>query len=181
MRPTPSTMLTNGRDGRDPRHHGPAMRSSTSTRRRGERPSWVAGLGYRAVRVLMDAVEGAEIAPLSGPYRAAIGRVGTMDTQEVYAAVLAAAEHASILDPGFNDAHALYHATQDALLGILREPSGLGPTLRTAALIYVILRGPRLLGVAGERDWIAVAMFGSVGVPRPDWEHDAVGLGICHL
>lgn len=146
-----------------------------------DQPAWVRGLGYRAMRVLMDVVDGAEIMPVSGPYRAATGRVGTMDTQDVYAAVLTVAERAKLLDPGLNDAHALYHATHDALLGVLRDPAGLGPTLRTTALLYAILRGPRLLGLLGERDWIAVAMFGSIGAPRPAWEHDAVGLGVYNL
>ena len=133
------------------------------------------------MRVLMDVVEGAEIMPVSGPYRAAIGRVGTMDTQDIYASVLTVAERAKLLDPGLNDAHALYHATHDALMGILRDPGGLGPTLRTTALVYAILRGPRKLELRGERDWIAVAMFGSIGAPRPAWEHDAVGLGVYNL
>jgi len=141
----------------------------------------VRGLGYRALRVLLDVVDGGEIMPLSGPYRAAIGRVGTMDTQNVFASVLTAAERAELLDPGLNDAHALYHATEDALVGVLRNPAGLRSTLRTAALVYSILRGPRLLGMEGERDWIAVAMFGSIGAPRAAWEHDAVGLGIFNL
>jgi len=133
------------------------------------------------MRVLMDVVDGAEIMRVSGPYRAAIGRVGTMDAQDVYASVLTVAERAKLLDPGLNDAHALYHATHDALVGILRDPAGLGPTFRTIALVYAILRGPRKLELQGERDWIAVAMFGSIGVPRPAWEHDAVGLGIYNL
>lgn len=156
-------------------------RSRTSADRLSDQSAWVRGLGYRAMRVLMDVVEGAEIMPASGPYRAAIGRVGTMDTQDVYASVLTVAERAKLLDPGLNDAHALYHATHDALLGILRDPAGLGPTLRTTALVYAILRGPRKLELRGERDWIAVAMFGSIGAPRPAWEHDAVGLGVYNL
>src|SRR5215469_6764680 len=137
------------------------VRSRTAVGRPGDQSALVRGLGYRALRVLMDVVEGAEIMPVSGPYRAAIGRVGTMDTQDVYASVLTAAERAKLLDPALNDAHALYHATHDALLGILR--------------------GPRKLELRGERDWIAVAMFGSIGAPRPAWEHDAVGLGIYNL
>lgn len=156
-------------------------RSHTSADKLDQHSAWVRGLGYRAIRVLMDVVDGAEILPVSGPYRAAIGRVGTMDTQDIYAAVLAVAERAKLLDPGLNDAHALYHATHDALTGILRDPAGLTPTLRTTALLFAILRGPRLLEVRDERDWIAVAMFGSIGVPRPAWEHDAVGLGIFNL
>ena len=133
------------------------------------------------MRVLMDVVDGADIMPVSGPYRAATGRVGTMDTQDVYAAVLTVAERAELLEPGLNYAHALYHATHEALLGIVRDPAGLRPTFRTTALVYAILRGPRMLELRGERDWIAVAMFGSIGLPRPAWEHDAVGLGVCNL
>lgn len=156
-------------------------RSHAAASRLSDQSAWVRGLGYRAMRVLMDVLDGAEIMPVSGPYRAAIGRVGTMDTQDIYSAVLTVAERAKLLDPGLNDAHALYHATHDALLGILRDPAGLGPTLRTTALLYAILRGPRKLELRGERDWIAVAMFGSIGAPRPAWEHDAVGLGIYNL
>jgi hut operon positive regulator len=156
-------------------------RSRTAVDRPSDQSAWVRGLGYRAIRVLMDFVEGAEIMPVSGPYRAAIGRVGTMDAQDVYASVLTVAERAKLLDPGLNDAHALYHATHDAMLGILRDPAGLGPTFRTTALVYTILRGPRKLELRGERDWIAVAMFGSIGAPRPAWEHDAVGLGVYNL
>jgi hut operon positive regulatory protein len=156
-------------------------RSHTAAGRLSDQSAWARGLGYRAMRVLMDVLDGAEIMPVSGPYRAAIGRVGTMDTQDIYSAVLTVAERAKLLDSGLNDAHALYHATHDALLGILRDPAGLGPTLRTTALLYAILRGPRLLELQGERDWIAVAMFGSIGAPRPAWEHDAVGLGIYNL
>ena len=156
-------------------------RSHTAVGRPGDQSAWVYGLGYRAMRVVMDVVEGAEIMPVSGPYRAAIGRVGTMDGQDVYASVLTVAERAKLLDPGLNDAHALYHATHDALQGIVRDPAGLGPTFRTVSLVYAILRGPRKLELRGERDWIAVAMFGSIGVPRPAWEHDAAGLGIYNL
>lgn len=139
------------------------------------------GLGYRALRLLLDLAEGAEIPSLPRPYRVGLGRVGTMETQSIYAAVLACAERATVLDAGVNDAHALYHATRDALDGVLRDAGGLGPTLRTAALLFTIVRGPRLPGLDGERDWIAVAMFGSVGAPRTGWEHDAVGLGIANL
>ena len=157
------------------------VRSRTAVGRPGDQSALVRGLGYRALRVLMDVVEGAEIMPVSGPYRVAIGRVGTTDAQDIYAAVLTVAERAKLLGPGLNDAHALYHATHDALLWILRDPAGLGPILRTTALLYAILRGPRLLDVRDERDWIAVAMFGSIGMPRPTWEHDAVGLGVYNL
>lgn len=156
-------------------------RSRRPLARPGDQSAWVRGLGYRAMRVLMDVVDGAEIMPVSGPYRAATGRVGTMDTQDIYAAVLTVAERASMLDPGLNDAHALYNATHDALLGVLRDPAGLRPTFRTTALVYAILRGPRVLESRGERDWIAVAMFGSIGAPRAAWEHDAVGLGVSNL
>jgi hut operon positive regulator len=131
--------------------------------------------------MLLDLAEGAEVSSLPGPYRVGLGRVGTMETQSIYAAVLACAERSTVLDPGLNDVHALYHATRDALDGVLRDSGGLGPTLRTVALLFTIVRGPRIPGLDGERDWIAVAMFGSVGAPRSGWEHDAVGLGISNL
>lgn len=168
----PSTAQAIGSNGARSRH---------AVGRPSDQSAWVRGLGYRAMRVLMDVVDGAEIMPVSGPYRAATGRVGTMDTQDVYAAVLTGAERSELLDPGFNDAHALYRATHDALLGMVGEPAGLRPTFRTTALVYAILRGPRRLDLQGERDWLAVAMFGSIGLPRPAWEHEAVGLGICNL
>jgi len=139
------------------------------------------GIGYRALRLLMDLADGAEIPFRPGPYRVGLGRVGTMETQSIYAAVLACAERATVLDAGLNDVHALYHATRDALDGVLHDAGGLGPTLRTAALLFTIVRGPRIPGLVGERDWLAVAMFGSIGAPRSGWEHDAVGLGIANL
>jgi hut operon positive regulator len=52
--------------------------------------------------------------------------------------------------------------------------------LRTAGLRFTILRGSPFENKA-EGEWIAVAVYGTIGAPVRGYEHEAIGLGINHI
>jgi hut operon positive regulator len=112
-------------------------------------------------------------------FRVVMGQVGTMDVQKVIAAVETAARREKLISPAYAEEHALYHATIEALHGIGRGQLALGGILRTVALRFALVRGPRLPGDSTQ--WVAVAMYGTIGQPVKGNEHEVVGLGINHL
>lgn len=112
-------------------------------------------------------------------YRVALGQVGTMNPEKVIAAIETAARREGMVSPGYAEEHALYHAILEALHGVGRGQLALGNLLRTVALRFSIVRGPRWLG--DESEWIAVALYGTIGQPVKGNEHEVVGLGINHL
>lgn len=139
------------------------------------------GIGWVALRGLLSVFDGLPpAAETSSAYRFGWGRVGSMATAKIVAAVTTCAEREDLVGGSYREIHALYHAIDEALLGLLRG-SGLGELLRTAGLVFVVVRGPRFNSVEERSHWIAVAMFGTIGAPRRGWEHEAVGLGINHL
>jgi len=110
------------------------------------------------------------------------GRVGSMNTEKVFAAVETAAARENIVRKDhYRDTHALYHAIQDAFVGICRGQLGLGNMLRTVGLIFTVVRGPRSIDHLEDGDWIAVVLYGTIGAPVKGNEHETIGLGINHL
>lgn len=110
------------------------------------------------------------------------GRVGSMNTEKIFAAVETAALREGIIRSDcYRNTHALYHATMDAFVGICRGQLGLGNMLRTVGLIFTVVRGPRTTEQRDDGDWLAVALYGTIGAPIKGYEHETIGLGINHL
>jgi hut operon positive regulator len=110
-----------------------------------------------------------------------LGKVGSMDPQKVVAAVETAAKKNEIVRPDvYRETHALYHTIIEALEGITRGQIQLGTVLRTVGLRFSIIRG-NPYEANEEGDWIAVALYGTIGAPVKGQEHEAVGLGINHM
>lgn len=141
----------------------------------GVRPDTIGRLALLAV--LSEAPE--RVTALAPYHRVVLGHVGTMDVQRVIAAVETAARREGLIAPGYSEEHALYHAILEALHGVGRGQLGFGNLLRTVALRFAIVRGPRLSG--DDTEWIAVALYGTIGQPVKGNEHEVVGLGINHL
>lgn len=112
-------------------------------------------------------------------HRVVLGQVGTMDVQKIIAAIETAARRERLIGTEYAEEHALYHATIEALHGVGRGQIALGTLLRTVALRFAVVKGPR---VPGDRTmWIAVAVYGTIGQPVRGNEHEVVGLGISHV
>ncbi len=139
------------------------------------------GIGRVALEVLLAAVAGRAPADVPPAYRSATGRVGGMELDRVLGAVTTCAERAGLVGAAYREVHALYHATEEALRGVLRDRGGLREMLRTLGVTFAVVRGPRFVGSGEADEWLAVAMFGTAGAPRRGWEHEVVGLGINHI
>lgn len=114
-------------------------------------------------------------------FSVAMGKVGSMDSQKILAAVETAAKKNGVIDPSlYREEHALYHAIMEALLGVGRGVVAFGTLLRTVGLTFTILRG-RVYDSEKEGEWIAVAFYGTIGAPVKGLEHEALGLGINHI
>ncbi|MBP1745359.1 MAG: hutP [Firmicutes bacterium] len=111
-------------------------------------------------------------------YKVLKGRVGSMDSAKIFAAVETAAKKECLIREIYRDEHQLYHAVLEAYSSICRGQVGLGNILRTAGLTFSIVRGPRVLGDDSDGEWIAVALYGSMGAPKRGYEHEVMGLGI---
>ncbi|WP_370296775.1 hut operon transcriptional regulator HutP [Rossellomorea marisflavi] len=109
------------------------------------------------------------------------GRIGSMDSQKIVAAIETAAKRSDIVrEDLYRDMHALYHAIMEALTGVTRGHAQLGEVLRTVGLSFAVVRGtpyPR----EEEGEWIAVALYGTIGAPVKGLEHETIGLGINHI
>lgn len=118
-----------------------------------------------------------------GGYRAVCGRVGSMEAHKVVAAVETASRRAGLIRTDvYREEHALYHAILEALQGVCRGQVSLGSILRTVALSFAVVRGPRQPGsLPAEGEWLAVALYGLIGAPNKGWEHEVSGLGIMHV
>jgi len=111
-------------------------------------------------------------------YKVVKGRVGSMDSAKIFAAVETAAKKECLINASYRDEHSLYHTVLEAYSGICRGQVGLGNILRTAGLTFSIVRGPRILGDSSDGEWIAVALYGSMGAPVKGNEHEVMGMGI---
>ncbi|WP_371261500.1 hut operon transcriptional regulator HutP [Bacillus sp. MUM 116] len=109
------------------------------------------------------------------------GKVGSMELQKIVAAIETSAKRQEIVNPElYREMHALYHAIIEAMHGVTRGQVELGGMLRTAGLRFAILRGHPFENKA-EGEWIAVAVYGTIGAPVRGFEHEAIGLGINHI
>ncbi|MBP2645164.1 MAG: hutP 2 [Firmicutes bacterium] len=106
------------------------------------------------------------------------GKVGSMDSAKIFAAVETAAKREGLINSQYREEHALYHSILEAYHGICRGQTGLGNIMRSAGLLFSIVRGPRIPGDADDGDWVAVALYGSMGAPIKGYEHEVLGLGI---
>ncbi|RUS46205.1 hut operon transcriptional regulator HutP [Cohnella sp. AR92] len=116
-------------------------------------------------------------------YRFTIGRVGAMDMMKVIAAIETAAKNNRIIDSeSYREVHAVYHAIIEALQGVGRGEVQFGNILRTVGLTFSIVRGKFSGGpVEHEGDWIAVAIYGTIGAPKKGFEHETIGFGFNHI
>ena len=100
------------------------------------------------------------------------GKVGSMDGQKIVAAVETAAKNNSIVQSNiYRESHALYHAIIEAISGVTRGNNQFGTLLRTVGLQFSIVRGNPYQDEA-EGEWIAVALYGTIGAPVKGLEHE---------
>lgn len=111
-------------------------------------------------------------------YKVYKGCVGSMDSSKIFAAVETAAKKEGLIRNIYREEHAIYHSQLEAYSGICRGQVGLGNMLRTAGLVFSIVRGPRIPGGSVNDEWIAVALYGYMGAPTKGYEHEVIGLGI---
>lgn len=114
-------------------------------------------------------------------WKGCTGKVGSMDSQKIVAAIETAAKKNGIIQPDvYRESHALYHAIIEALHGVTRGQVQLGSVLRTVGLSFAVLRG-NPYDNEQEGDWIAVSLYGTIGAPVKGSEHETIGLGINHI
>lgn len=129
-----------------------------------------------------DLEEKVRITAEKNGYRLLKGRVGSMSTEKIFAAVETAALREGMIRKGYyRDSHALYHAILDAFVGICRGQLGLGDMLRTVGLVFTVVRGPRSTDHLEDGEWLAVVLYGTIGAPVKGYEHETIGLGLFHL
>lgn len=115
-------------------------------------------------------------------YRVCKGRVGSMDGEKIFAAVETAAKRNGIInEQQYHEEHALYHATLEAFQGACRGQPLLKGILRSGGFTFGVVRGPRRSGDLSDGEWVAVALFGTMGAPIKGFEHEVIGLGINNL
>lgn len=111
-------------------------------------------------------------------YRLLRGKVGSMDSAKIFAAVETAAKKEGLIDQRYREEHALYHSVLEAYSGMCRGQDGLGAILRSAGLLFSIVRGKRLSDKGDDGEWISVALYGNMGAPIKGYEHEVLGLGM---
>ncbi|WP_074011030.1 HutP family protein [Numidum massiliense] len=115
-------------------------------------------------------------------YLIVTGHVGAMESQKVVGAIESAAKRSALVDSDlYREQHALYHALMEALSGISRGQISFGGVLRTVGLRYTVVRGLKSPAARAEGEWIAVALYGTIGAPIKGAEHEVLGLGINHI
>ncbi|MEA3321835.1 MAG: hut operon transcriptional regulator HutP [Bacillota bacterium] len=138
-------------------------------------------IGKYAILLAMNGDQ--EELPVATPpqWKSCMGKVGSMDSQKVVAAIETAAKREGIIkSDGYRETHALYHAIMDALSGVTRGQVQLGSVMRTVGLRFAVVRGNPYEDLE-EGDWIAVALYGTIGAPVRGSEHETIGLGINHI
>lgn len=114
-------------------------------------------------------------------WKSCTGKVGSMDSQKVVAAIEVAAKQQGVITSDvYRESHALYHAIMEALHGITRGQVQLGSVMRTVGLRFAVVRGNPYENEA-EGEWLAVAIYGTIGAPVKGLEHETLGLGINHI
>jgi hut operon positive regulatory protein len=111
-------------------------------------------------------------------YKILKGRVGSMDSAKIFAAIETAAKKEYLIKNIYREEHSLYHSVLEAYNGICRGQVGLGNILRTAGLVFSIVRGPRTPEDSSDGEWVAVVLYGNMGAPIKGYEHEVIGLGV---
>jgi hut operon positive regulatory protein len=131
--------------------------------------------------VMLALLEEGEEFNLPKNWQSCRGKVGSMDSHKVVAAIETAAKKNGIVKTDvYRESHALYHAIMEALHGVTRGQVQLGDVLRTVGLRFSVVRGNPYQNEQ-EGDWIAVALYGTIGAPVKGLEHETLGLGINHM
>jgi hut operon positive regulatory protein len=131
--------------------------------------------------VLIALLEEGEVINLPKNWQSCRGKVGSMDSHKVVAAIETAAKKNGIIKTDvYRESHALYHAIIEALHGVTRGQVQLGTVLRTVGLRFSVVRGNPYENQE-EGEWIAVALYGTIGAPVKGLEHETIGLGINHM
>ncbi|WP_090774857.1 hut operon transcriptional regulator HutP [Shouchella lonarensis] len=137
-------------------------------------------IGRQALMLVLDEDARAEVIQKQG-WIGCVGKVGSMDAHKVVAAIETAAKREGVIgEDRYREGHALYHAILEALQGVTRGSLQLGSVLRTVGLRFAVLRGNPYENTE-EGDWLAVALYGTIGAPVKGLEHEAIGLGINHI
>lgn len=139
-------------------------------------------IGRHATMLLLsdDRSELTKLADQLG-WRSCTGKVGSMESQKVVAAIEVAAKQQEVISKElYRETHALYHTIMEALHGITRGQMQLGSVMRTVGLRFAVVRGNPYEDEA-EGEWIAVAIYGTIGAPVKGLEHETLGLGINHI
>ncbi|GAC91518.1 anti-terminator HutP [Anoxybacillus flavithermus NBRC 109594] len=114
-------------------------------------------------------------------WRCCKGKVGAMELQKIVAAIETAAKRNGVVNGElYREMHALYHAVVEAMQGVTRGQVELGDFMRTVGLRFAVVRGMPYENEA-EGEWIAVALYGTIGAPIRGLEHETIGLGINHI
>lgn len=145
------------------------------------KPTENISLGKMAVFLVLHSGEAEEAMQKLGRecgYKLVKGRVGSMDSAKIFAAVETAAKREGLINDQYREEHALYHCILEAYHGICRGQTGLGNIMRSAGLLFSIVRGSRIPGDEGDGAWVAVALYGSMGAPIKGYEHEVLGLGL---
>jgi hut operon positive regulatory protein len=109
------------------------------------------------------------------------GKVGSMELQKIVASVETAAKRNNVVNGElYREMHALYHAVIEAVQGVTRGQVELGDLMRTVGLRFAVVRGNPYEN-SKEGEWIAVALYGTIGAPIRGLEHETIGLGINHI
>jgi hut operon positive regulator len=109
------------------------------------------------------------------------GKVGSMDLQKIVSSIETAAKRNRVVNGElYREMHALYHAIVEAMQGVTRGQVELGDLMRTVGLRFAVVRGTPYENEA-EGEWIAVALYGTIGAPIRGLEHETIGLGINHM
>lgn len=112
-------------------------------------------------------------------YKVCQGKVGTMESKEIIAAIEITAKREGIFPVGcYREEHAVYHTALNALKGLCRGEIGIGNFLRTIGVKFVVLRGPMDTARSDLGEWVSVGIYGTVGAPIKGFEHEAIGLDI---
>ena len=115
-------------------------------------------------------------------YKLCIGKVGTMDSKAILAAIETTAKRAKVISfDRYVEEHALYHTSINALKGLCRGEIGMGHLLRTVGVRFVVLRGLMQAGKQDSAEWISVGIYGMIGAPIKGFEHEAIGLDINNI
>ncbi len=110
-----------------------------------------------------------------------VGRVGSMAAEKIVAAIETAVGREGLLAETYRHEHSLYHAVIEAIYGVCRGQLELGNLLRTVGLNFAVVRGIRSPEAATDGEWLAVALYGTIGAPKKGFEHEVCGLGVNHI